>query len=67
MVNKTGGGRKTFQVRNEDSRAPLRTTLLLKLMNYNKDIPLISAGALPRISDGTGVKSMGRSEEGGDG
>lgn len=35
-------------------------TLLLKLMNYNKDIPLISAGALPRISDGTGVKSMGR-------
>lgn len=57
MVNKTGRGRKTYRTEMttaENSRAPLRLMMLLKLINYNKDIDLICAGDHPRIMDDTG-------------
>lgn len=34
--------------------------VLLKLINFNKDIPLIQAGALPRISDGMRGEGCGQ-------
>lgn len=65
MVNKTGRGRITYRTEMktaENSRAPLRLMMLLKLRNYNKDIDLICARALPWIMEGMGRSRVWRKE-----
>lgn len=49
MVNKTGRGRKTYRTEIKTAENSRTLIILLKLINYNKDIDLICARALPQI------------------